>query len=110
MDAKVKTLQPSVTQAYTESMRKKLRLFAFLLCAVVCLSVFSLARGSFDVTPSKVIATLFGQTEGPARIVIWNIRMPRIVAAIVAGWGLGLAGVVMQCLLRTRLHRHLPLA
>ena len=90
--------QRSVTQAYAESLRKKLWLFAFLLCAVVCLSVFSLARGSFDVTPSKVIATLFGQTDGSERIVIWNIRMPRIIAAIVAGWCLGLSGAVMQCL------------
>jgi iron complex transport system permease protein len=103
MDAKMKTRQASVTQAYTELVRKKLRLFVFLLCAVVCLSVFSLARGSFDVTPANVIATLFGQTEGSERIVIWNIRMPRITAAIVAGWSLGLSGAVMQCLLKNPL-------
>ena len=95
--------QFSVKEAYTKSVRKKLWLFGFFLCAVVSLSVFSLARGSFDMSPSKVIATLFGQMDGSAGIVIWNIRMPRIIAAIVAGWCLGLSGAVMQCLLKNPL-------
>jgi iron complex transport system permease protein len=93
----------SVTQAYTESLRKKIWLFAFFLFAVVVLSVFSLARGSFYISPIKVLATLLGQTDGSAGIVIWNIRMPRIIAAIVAGWCLGLSGAVMQCLLKNPL-------
>lgn len=97
-------MEPSfVTQAYTESLRKKIWLFAFFLCSVVVLSVLSLARGSFDISPIKVLATLLGQTDGYAGIVIWNIRMPRIVAAIVAGWCLGLSGAVMQCLLKNPL-------
>jgi len=95
--------QPSVTQAYTESLRKKIWLLVFLLGAVATISVLSLARGSFDVSPSKVVAALFGQADGSAGIVIWNIRMPRIVAAIVAGWCLGLSGAVMQCLLKNPL-------
>jgi iron complex transport system permease protein len=95
--------QSSAIKAYTESVRKKLWLFGFFLCGVVFLSVFSLARGSFEMSPSKVVATLFGQMDGSAGIVIWNIRMPRIVAAIVAGWCLGLSGAVMQCLLKNPL-------
>jgi len=95
--------QPSAIRAYTESVRKKFWLFGFFLCAVVCLTVFSLARGSFDISPTKVLAVIFGQVDGSAGIVIWNIRMPRIVAAIVAGWCLGLSGAVMQCLLKNPL-------
>jgi iron complex transport system permease protein len=95
--------QSSVTQAYTESLRKKLWLFAFFLLAVIALSVIALARGSFELTPFKVVATLLGQVDGSAGIVIWNIRMPRIIAAILAGWCLGLSGAVMQCLLKNPL-------
>jgi iron complex transport system permease protein len=95
--------QLSIVQAYSESLRKKIWLFAFFFCALVALGIFSVALGSFDMSPLKVIATLLGQMDGSAGIVIWNIRMPRIVAAIVAGWGLGISGAVMQCLLRNPL-------
>lgn len=95
--------QSSVARAYTELLRKKICLFAFFICALTVLSLFSLGRGTFDVSPLKVVATLFGQTDASAGIVIWNIRMPRIIAAIVAGWCLGLSGAVMQCLLKNPL-------
>ncbi len=95
--------QPSVVQTYTKSLRKKIWLFILFVCALIVLGIFSVALGSFDMGPLKVIAALFGQTDGSAGIVIWNIRMPRIVAAIVAGWGLGVSGAVMQCLLKNPL-------
>ena len=41
--------------------------------------------------------------SGPGQIVVWNIRMPRITAAIVTGCGLGLAGVAAQSLLKNPL-------
>jgi iron complex transport system permease protein len=95
--------QASVAQIYTESLRRKLWLFVSLLLGLAVLSIFSVALGSFDLSPVNVIAALVGKSEGSADIVIWNIRMPRIVAAIVAGWGLGVSGAVMQCLLKNPL-------
>ncbi|MEJ2719317.1 MAG: iron ABC transporter permease [Deltaproteobacteria bacterium] len=95
--------QPSVAQIYTASLRRKIWLFAFFVLALAVLGVFSVALGSFDLSPVKVMAALLGKSEGSAGIVIWNIRMPRIVAAIVAGWGLGVSGAVMQCLLKNPL-------
>lgn len=78
-------------------------LFVLFLGLLVVLAVFSVAMGSFDMGPLKVISALFGQSDKAAGIVVWNIRMPRIVAAIVAGWGLGVSGVVMQSLLKNPL-------
>ena len=95
--------QHSILDTYTESIRKKLWFFILLLGVLIVLCVLSVALGSFDMSPFKVIAALLGQTEGSASIVIWNIRMPRIVAALVAGWGLGVSGAVMQCLLKNPL-------
>jgi iron complex transport system permease protein len=93
----------TATQAYTALVRRKMLFFALFLCAVVVLGGFALARGSFDISLSRVLATLVGQGDGSTGVVIWNIRMPRIVAAIVAGWSLGLSGAVMQCLLKNPL-------
>jgi iron complex transport system permease protein len=95
--------QLSVIQTYTESFRRKIWLFVLFVCALAVLGVFSVALGSFHMSVLKVISALIGQGSGSAGIVIWDIRMPRIVAAIVAGWGLGVSGAVIQCLLKNPL-------
>jgi iron complex transport system permease protein len=46
---------------------------------------------------------LTGNLEGPKRIVIANIRLPRIVSAIICGWGLSLSGLCIQSLLKNPL-------
>ncbi|WP_400202405.1 iron chelate uptake ABC transporter family permease subunit, partial [Candidatus Methanarcanum hacksteinii] len=33
-------------------------------------------------------------------ILVWNLYLPRIACGILAGFGLGVAGTVMQCVLR----------
>ncbi len=93
----------SIAAAYSQSLRKKLLLFLFFGCALCLLSVFALSKGSYQLAPLTVISTLVGQTEGSAGIIVWNIRLPRILAAIIAGWCLGLSGAVMQCLLKNPL-------
>jgi iron complex transport system permease protein len=40
---------------------------------------------------------------GMAETIIWNIRIPRILTALLAGWGLALAGVQMQGILKNPL-------
>lgn len=93
----------SLVASYKGTLRKR-TLFFFLLLAILCiLAVYAVAAGTYDLAPLKVIRALFGQEEGAADIVIWNIRMPRIVASIVAGWGLAISGVVIQCLLKNPL-------
>lgn len=94
---------PSIIHGYTESLSKKMRLFVVFLFVLAVLAVFSVGLGSFNVSPLKVVATLFGYQEGSEGIVVWNIRMPRIIAAIVAGWGLGVSGAVMQVVLKNPL-------
>lgn len=67
-----------------------------LLSAVLVLSAVCLFVGSSSMTLSQALETLFGGgTDGQKRI-IWNIRLPRVLAAIIAGAGLGVSGLVMQ--------------
>lgn len=49
------------------------------------LIVFAVTRDAYDITPAQLWRVLTGASVGPAGIVIWKIRMPRIVSAIVAG-------------------------
>jgi len=82
--------------------RKRLFLLAGLLLLVLCI-IIAAQNGPIDISFADVIRYIFTfNTEGRGS-VIWNIRMVRIVGALLAGAGLAVAGVVMQCILRNPL-------
>jgi len=95
--------QGKLVAAYKGVLRQKAIFFFVLLILLGVLAVYAIAAGTYDLSVLKVLHALLGHEEGAAGIVIWNIRMPRIVAAIVAGWGLAISGVAMQCLLKNPL-------
>ncbi|MBM4331999.1 MAG: iron ABC transporter permease [Deltaproteobacteria bacterium] len=92
-----------ITLIYRGAIRKKIRLFFVLLGLLAFLMVYAIAVGSYDLSVANLIRAIFGRAEGAIETVIWNIRLPRIVAALLSGWGLGLAGVTFQSLLKNPL-------
>ena len=68
-----------------------LLLAAVLLAAVVCLFV-----GSSGMTVTQCLQALAGRGSDAHLRIIWNIRLPRVLAAIIAGAGLSVSGLIMQ--------------
>ncbi len=82
--------------------RKRLLLLVGLLLLVLCI-IIAAQNGPINIPFADVVRYIFTfNTEGRGG-VIWNIRMVRIVGALLAGAGLAVAGVVMQCILRNPL-------
>lgn len=65
--------------------------------------VASLATGPVPMSPMTLISALLGITEGPERVILQEIRMPRAVLGAAVGASLGLSGAAMQGLLRNPL-------
>jgi iron complex transport system permease protein len=82
--------------------RKKLVLIALLLLIVI-MALYSVNAGSTNLNPYQVIMAFLGQGSAVSDAVVWNIRLPRVIAAIIAGAGLAVAGCVMQNNLRNPL-------
>ncbi len=82
--------------------RATLLLPVLALLALACL-VLALGAGSAPVSPTTIWEALIGQGEGTHRRIILEIRLPRALAAFVVGGLLGLAGALMQVLLRNPL-------
>ena len=82
--------------------RKRIFVFA-LLAFTVLVFLFAIAFGSSTVPLDRVIATLFGHGAKKENIIVLNLRLPRAVTAVVAGFGLGIVGCVMQGILRNPL-------
>ncbi|MDY0293609.1 MAG: iron ABC transporter permease [Candidatus Methanomethylophilaceae archaeon] len=94
----------SVAERYSEHTRRNtlLILAAFTVLAAAVLSAVSL--GGTDIPFWDVMRCLFTfDTASDEGWTVWGIRMPRITAAVLAGAGLSVAGVVMQCILRNPL-------
>jgi iron complex transport system permease protein len=71
------------------------------LLLLFALLVYSISVGAVTIPPQEVLQTLMGQSVSTRwDSIIWNIRLPQALAAIVAGAGLSIAGVVMQSILR----------
>lgn len=77
--------------------RRNTVLFIVLLAVlVVMMSVICLFVGSSGMTVADGFQAL-GMKSSPAyNRIIWNIRIPRVLAALVAGAGLSIAGLMMQ--------------
>lgn len=92
-----------VARLHGASLMRRTLMFTGLCLLLLSLAVWGVTVGSYRLTISDVVRSLFGLEAGHAHIVVWSIRLPRIVAAMVAGCGLGLSGLITQSLLKNPL-------
>ena len=93
----------SLASGYADHIRRKRLFLAGLGAACVLLAVFSISRGAVSIPMKDVAAALLGGGEERRRMIVINIRLPQTLAALLAGGGLSMAGVVMQSVLRNPL-------
>lgn len=92
----------STTESYRGYTTKRVIFGIVLFLLLIVSSIYALSVGSYWLSFNDIIRGLIGESS-KASLILWNIRLPRIIAAIVVGAGLGVAGGVMQCLLRNPL-------
>ena len=67
-----------------------------MVAAVIALSIACLFVGSSNMTFQEALDALLGGGTSAQSRIIWKIRVPRVLAAVIAGAGLSIAGLVMQ--------------
>lgn len=83
-------------------------LFLVITTLVLVLVVgIAVTIGSYDMTVVdvyRIIAQgILNQGDSTADLVVWNIRLPRVIMGLLAGMGLGVCGAVLQAILRNPL-------
>lgn len=76
--------------------RKKSLFTLALLLAVIIMAIVCLFVGSSHMSISDCLDALAKKSTAANNRIIWNIRMPRVLAALIAGAGLSVAGLIMQ--------------
>ncbi|WP_347835953.1 iron chelate uptake ABC transporter family permease subunit [Gracilibacillus sp. JCM 18860] len=74
--------------------------FAILLVISI---VFSIRFGSVKIPFLEIWSTFSGNLESEFQNIIWNIRIPRTIVAILAGANLAVAGVLLQGIMKNPL-------
>ena len=87
--------------------KNKVKSIAFLIALGGLLLVtilLSLRAGSYETPVGELLKGIFGRSaDKKINLVVQNNRLPRICTAILAGGGLGLAGCILQAVLRNPL-------
>jgi len=78
-------------------------LIIILTLLIIALSALSVAIGPADIPLGTSLSALLHDDGGPLTIVMREIRMPRMILAILVGFSLGVSGAAMQGYLRNPL-------
>jgi iron complex transport system permease protein len=93
-----------VPRDYSRYVSYKLGFMGLAFAGLILGLAVSLSLGAAGVPLSVVARTLLGFSVSQRfDMIVWNIRMPQALAAIVAGAGLSVAGAAMQSILRNPL-------
>jgi len=101
-------MKPMIETAETLYHTEKKRVIGIIFTGIVillCSIFYGLNAGSIHFSIQEVIAAFIGDPTVPVQtsMVIMDIRLPRILLAVLTGASLAVAGTVMQALMRNPL-------
>ena len=93
----------SVSEQYNVAKAKKIAIILILLALVFLFFVVSVFVGIGTLSFKEVFLAIFNKGSETARLIVRRIRFPRVIAALIAGGGLAVSGLVMQTVLKNPL-------
>lgn len=82
--------------------KKRLTILAMVILLVV-VSVYSMMKGSMQLSAKDILLTLMGKGESMWETVVFGNRLPRVATTVLVGAILAVCGAAMQCVLNNQL-------
>lgn len=70
--------------------------FVLLAAMLMILFLWNIHAGSVRLSVGEILRILFGTERGDYAPIVWNIRLPRIFAAVILGGALSVSGFLLQ--------------
>ena len=102
-DVNTHTAHKALSARYKKFSAKIVLFNMLLLAGIFVMVIVSVNAGSAYLSVPEILKALLHRGAEEAQVIIWKIRLPRILAAIIAGAGLSAAGCIMQNNLRNPL-------
>jgi iron complex transport system permease protein len=71
--------------------------------AVLAAIVVGVAVGPVYIGPGKVLTAIFGHAEGTSRVIVRDLRLPRVLVGAMVGASLAMSGAILQGVTRNPL-------
>jgi iron complex transport system permease protein len=89
-------------QQYRNLIKQRILLLCILVGILLIMGMVSLCVGSSSLSLQEIIAAFFERST-LSSVIIWKLRLPRMVMAFLVGWALALGGTITQAILRNPL-------
>lgn len=78
-------------------------IWAILLVALCILSLTAITMGSAGYSIPEILRALFSEQKSTIKVIVINLRLPRLLLAIMVGASLSAAGALLQSVMRNPL-------
>lgn len=96
-------MNEQIIRTYRKHVRRRLVFIAVLILLLGIVALLSLVSGSAEIRPADILRLCKGEGTEFVYQIVWNIRLPRTIGAILSGMALAVSGAVVQSLLRNPL-------
>lgn len=95
----------AIRSGYAKRTHTRILIIGGLLALLILLTGVAATLGSYPISVIEVFETILGGRGADSDIatIVWDYRLPRILMGVLAGAALGLAGAMMQGILRNPL-------
>ena len=87
----------------SKSIIKVTSVILILSCILCILALISISIGSARYSLRDIMTNLLTEESNPIKIIIYNLRLPRIISAILIGAALSVGGALLQSVMRNPL-------
>lgn len=87
----------------SKSIIKITSVILILSCILCVLALISISIGSARYSLNDIITNLLTEESNPVKVIIYNLRLPRIISAILIGSALSVGGALLQSVMRNPL-------
>ncbi|HIW31501.1 MAG TPA: iron ABC transporter permease [Candidatus Paenibacillus intestinavium] len=70
---------------------------------LVLSALFAIGIGSVSVNPIVTLQTLLGNGDDTSSVILWDIRIPRVILALIVGANLAISGALLQAVVQNPL-------
>jgi len=76
---------------------KTITVFVFLTCLTAISAALALTFGPAKISSQEIVACIMANCASPVNeMIIWQVRIPRVLVGLVAGMGLAISGAILQ--------------
>lgn len=80
--------------------KRGISILILMVVLIVLLGIISINSGKMNLSPVEVFNVLLGKGTDKQNLIVFEFRLPRIILAVLVGFGMGASGCIMQSLLR----------